>query len=378
MGRFDRYMLSQLMVVFGFFSFVLVMVYWINRAVRLFDQLIADGQTAGVFLEFSLLSLPSVMTLALPLAAFISAVYVTNRMSQESELVAIQATGYSSWRLARPVFFFGVLVLLLLSLIAHVLVPLSSLQLKQRTAEISQSTTARLLNPGAFNEPTKGITFYIRDTSDDGELRNIFLSDNRNAERNVIYTAEQAYLINSEGGTQLVMVNGLAQNYDTSLNRLFTTRFDDFALDLGGILTASSTYRRKIRHISSLELLTANVDMHRAMRVTPSAIIREVNIRASQSLLGIIGPLIGFAALLVGGFSRYGVWRQVLLAVFLIIALKAIEATALNIARENDVYWFALYFPAVFGAAAISSLLIISERPTLLNKKPTKAASVRL
>ena len=31
------------MVLFGFFSLVLVLVYWINRAVVLFDQLIADG-----------------------------------------------------------------------------------------------------------------------------------------------------------------------------------------------------------------------------------------------------------------------------------------------------------------------------------------------
>jgi hypothetical protein len=33
---------------------VLVAVYWVNRAVGLFDQLIGDGQSALVFLEFSL------------------------------------------------------------------------------------------------------------------------------------------------------------------------------------------------------------------------------------------------------------------------------------------------------------------------------------
>jgi hypothetical protein len=32
---------------------VLVAVYWVNRAVGLFDQLIGDGQSALVFLEFS-------------------------------------------------------------------------------------------------------------------------------------------------------------------------------------------------------------------------------------------------------------------------------------------------------------------------------------
>ena len=48
MARFDRYMLSQLLVLFGFFALILISIYWINSAVRLFDRLIADGQTALV------------------------------------------------------------------------------------------------------------------------------------------------------------------------------------------------------------------------------------------------------------------------------------------------------------------------------------------
>ena len=70
MARFDRYMLSQFMVFFGFFSLVLILVYWINRAVVLFDQLIADGQSATVFLEFTALSLPNIIRIVLPLSAF--------------------------------------------------------------------------------------------------------------------------------------------------------------------------------------------------------------------------------------------------------------------------------------------------------------------
>ena len=30
LGRYDRYILSQLVVLFGFFSLVLISVYWIN------------------------------------------------------------------------------------------------------------------------------------------------------------------------------------------------------------------------------------------------------------------------------------------------------------------------------------------------------------
>ena len=58
MVRIDRYMLSQLLVLFGFFALVLVAVLWINRGVSLFEQLISDGQSALVFMEFTALGLP--------------------------------------------------------------------------------------------------------------------------------------------------------------------------------------------------------------------------------------------------------------------------------------------------------------------------------
>ncbi|MEL6700686.1 MAG: LptF/LptG family permease, partial [Pseudomonadota bacterium] len=77
MARFDRYMLSQLLVLFGFFSLILVLVYWVNQAVALFDQLIADGQSARVFFEFTALSLPNIIRLVLPVAAFTAVIYVT-------------------------------------------------------------------------------------------------------------------------------------------------------------------------------------------------------------------------------------------------------------------------------------------------------------
>ena len=117
MAKFDRYLLSQLMVFFGFFALVLVMVYWVNQAVRLFEFLIADGQSAAVFLEFTALTLPNVIRAVLPIAAFVASVYTTNRLSSESELVVVQSMGFSGFRLARPVLAFGIIVAILTSVL---------------------------------------------------------------------------------------------------------------------------------------------------------------------------------------------------------------------------------------------------------------------
>ncbi|MEQ9675998.1 MAG: LptF/LptG family permease, partial [Roseovarius indicus] len=221
MTRFDRYMLSQFMVLFGFFSLVLVAIFWINKAVRMFDRLIGDGQPAWVFLEFTALTLPGVIGMVLPIAAFAGAVYVTNRLSTESELTVVQATGYSPFRLIRAAAVFGVIVALIMSLLSHYLIPTSLSELRQREAEVRQSISARFLEEGEFLHPAPGITFYIRDISPEGELRDVFLSDRRDKESPVTYTSTQAYLVQDPGGTKLVMVKGLAQTLRADGKRLF-------------------------------------------------------------------------------------------------------------------------------------------------------------
>ena len=168
MVRLDRYMLSQLLLLFGFFALVLVAMLWVNRGVSLFDQLISDGQSALVFLEFTALGLPKLVTTVLPIATFAATAYVTNRMSNESELTVIQATGTGPFRMMQPVLVFGLLVCLMASVLHHVLMPLAQQQLSQRESEITQNAPARLLTEGRFLHPSEGVTFYTQQIGEDG------------------------------------------------------------------------------------------------------------------------------------------------------------------------------------------------------------------
>ena len=175
MSRYDRYVLSQYLLFFGFFALFLVTVFWINRAVVLFDRLIGDGQSALVFFEFTALTLPNLIRMVLPMAVFAATVYVTNRLNSESELTVMQATGTGPWRLARPALAFGVLTALMMSVLTHVLLPASISQLEQREVEIARNVTARLLTEGSFLHPAPGVTFYIRQIDPDGTLNDVYL-----------------------------------------------------------------------------------------------------------------------------------------------------------------------------------------------------------
>ena len=351
------------MVLFGFFALVLVAIFWINKAVRMFDRLIADGQPAWVFLEFTALTLPGVIGVVLPIAAFAGAVYVTNRLSNESELTVMQATGYSPYRLVRPVIIYGAIIAVMMSILTHILIPASLAQLKQRQAEVSRNITAKLLTPGEFLHPAPGITFYIRHITPVGELQNVFLSDRRNRANPVAYTSSTAYLVQEGGGTKLVMVKGLAQNLNRQENRLFTTHFDDFSYDISTLVSRDVINLNNIAFATTTDLLFTPDDVAQRAGVRLGEVAFEAHSRFAQALMCIVAAMIGFATLLLGTYSRFGVWRQVIMAFFLLVGVKVIESFISGPVLSNAALWPLLYVPTAIGTVLTLVLLHMAANP---------------
>ncbi|REC58642.1 LPS export ABC transporter permease LptF [Rhodosalinus sediminis] len=355
-------MIGQLMVLFGFFSLVLVGVYWVNRAVILFDDLVADGHAASIFLEFTLLWLPKVIALVLPMAAFAATVYVINRLAGESELTVMQATGFSPWRIARPVALFGLIVASLMAVLTNFLVPAAEAELDRREVEISASVSARLLREGTFLHPTGGVTFYIREITPEGALRDVYLSDRRRADRPVTYTAERAFLVRDGESAQLVMVDGLAQTLEAGAQRLSVTRFAEFSYDVSRLIAAARPARDRRSHLPTLTLLRDPAGVAERIGTSTARVLEEAHMRLQQPLLAVVAALIGAATLLAGGFSRMGLGPQMALAVLFLVAVKMIEGALGNLVQSVARAWPAVYLPSVAGLAIAGALLAFAAR----------------
>lgn len=363
MSRFDRYLLSQLLALFGFFSLVLVAIYWVNRAVSLFDQLMGDGQSALVFLEFSALTLPNVIKLVLPISAFVAALYAGNRLMQDSEFVVMQATGFSSARLARPVLIFGLVAAAMMLVLTNALVPLSRAEMRARSADMAENVTARFLRDGEFMHPARGVTLYIRAITPQGELQDFLLEDARNPDRPLIYLAHSAVLARGEDGPRLLLVDGQAQEYDRQTGRLAVTRFDDFTIDIGGMLAATAQRRANADELSTPVLLRAAPEVQEQTRMTAAELQLEGHNRLAQPFLAAAAALAGFSCLLVGSFSRFGPWRQILGAILLGIVVQLVATWSTGWAAEAQGRWPMAYAAPVLGLAASGLLIWWSQRP---------------
>ena len=374
-SRFDRYVLSQYLLFFGFFALILVAVFWINRAVVLFDRLIGDGQSALIFFEFTALALPNLVRMVLPVAAFASAVWVTNRLSNESELTVLRATGTSPWQMARPAHAFGIITALMMSILTHYLLPTSMDQLKKRETEVSRNITAKLLTEGSFLHPAKGVTFYIRKIDPDGTLNDVFLSDQRTPDESVLYTGERAFLIRDQDRSHLVMVDGMALRTDRKGRTLSSTVFSDFSYDISTLTKRIENRARGIRVIPSYELLTQMDQIVDQEAFSRGQLAEELHLRFARALVCVAVVLIGFSSLMLGTFSRFGFWRQTLLAFILLIFVEGLRGVVAEPVIANADLWPLVYLPAVMGLAVAGIFLQLAARPIILFKKRPQAAA---
>ncbi len=362
MAKLDRYILSQLTGPFALFALILIGVYWIGRAVGLFDELIGDGQPVATFAGFMILFLPQVVAIILPVVAFSATLFVANRLHADSEMVVLQAAGISPMRLIFPYAIFGLLVAILAGALSHYLVPVSYVQLDERRRAMAEDVAARLIVGGRFLHPSENVTFFVRDVRDDGSLIDIFLHDQRPRGRDITYTARKAILFRHQDEARLVMFDGVIQTLDEKRLLLSTIQFDEFVLDIGSLARNGMTRRRSIAEYSTIKALFPTARMLAESGQSAASFRIEAHKRIEQPLQSLIYPLIAVAILMLGGFSRFGVTRQVFVAVGVVVALATIAVPMRNLAIGNIAYWWLLYLPDLLGLLIVALVMWLAMR----------------
>ena len=355
--KLDRYIFKQLSLIFVFFLFVFTLIFWINRAIGLFDRLITDGHSSSTLFQFALLSLPSITTIVFPLACFAAVIFVTNRLKIDSEFTVLQSAGLSPWRLNKPYFIFGILCMLILGVFTTFVVPNTAKILHEKQLELDSSVSARLLKGGKFIHPLKGVTFYIKEIESDGTLLNVFLHDRRNKDEFLTYTATRAFLAKDENRTVLYMENGLIQTIGTSIKELSTTEFKSVAIDLSDAIKKGGNNTTYLSHVSTWLLIKNRQEVATSTRASAGSILLELHNRFHRPMFCFVAAILGFSSLLIGNYNRFGFGKQIALAVSIIVLIKITESFTTKLSLHNFLLWPLIYVPSLIGI--ISSVIFL-------------------
>ena len=356
--KLDLYILRQLSIIFLFFLFVFTLIFWINRAVNLFDQLISDGHSSSIILQFILLNLPSTTTLVFPLACFAAVIFVTNRLKNDSELTVLESAGLSPWRMNKPYFIFGLISMIILAFFTTFIVPNTAKIIDEIQIEFDSSVSARLLKDGKFIHPFKGVTFYIKEIKSDGTLVNVFLHDKRNKNEFITYTATRAFLAKDDNKTVLYMENGLIQTIGTLNKELSTTEFKSIAIDLSDAINQKENNTTHLSQVSTWLLIKDRQQVAIETKASKELIGLELHNRLHRPIFCFVAAILGFSTLLMGNYSKFGFGRQITLALSIIVVMKITESYATKLSLQNSLLWPLIYFPSLIGI--ISSILFLN------------------
>ncbi len=369
MKTLDRYILRQLLLAFGFFALVFTGVVWLTQAVRLIDTVVSSRQSIAVFGEFSLLVLPQVFLIVLPLAGIGATLYAANRLYVESELVVMMSAGHGPMGLLRPVAIFGMLLLIGMGIVTTQLVPFGYRQLAERTAELQSDLVSGLMVERQFIHPAAGLTLFITDGTRSGEMSGIFLHDQRDPIQPVTYSAERAVLLRDEDSARLIMLDGVALGSRADRQQINTVRFDQFVFDLSELLEPGRARNPRPAEYGVAALLNPTAEMLQRGNYTRGSYVAEGHFKLVLPLLAMLYPLIALTTVLTGSFRRGGFGRRVIAAIAVAVVLYAMTFVGRTRAQADPALWPLMYVPIVLGFAYVGVLTYRLSRGRLLGVK---------
>ena len=209
--QLSRYVLGQLLGPVALLTFLMTCVVWLTQFPALLDLVINRGQSAPTFLYLTSLLLPTLVVIILPIAFFCGTLISLSRLNGDSELVVMASAGFSQRQLAGPVFVAAAIVMVVTWICGLWLMPLGQRALSAKEVDIRDDIGAALLHAGEFETPAKGLTVFIRQMGNSGQISGILVHDNRDTGRPVTYIAQRGVLAQTQGGSRLIMYDGTVE-----------------------------------------------------------------------------------------------------------------------------------------------------------------------
>ena len=360
MNTFDKYIFTQQTRPFIFFSFVLVGILWLVQAMPRLDDVISNGQSGLVFIKISILLFPQVMLIILPISAFASTIYALHKLISESELLIFANAGLSNLRIVFPILIFGGFVCSILYFLSLYLVPLSQNKMRTDLYNIREEFSNRLIKDQQFFHPIKGVTIYIRESSDNGDIKGIFITDARQKDNKVTYSAKEAIMTRSSSGLMLVMQNGLLQVLDSNSTALTTLKFKRMGFELNNFLPVGPRKDISPVEIFPLKIISNPTKFGKDNIYKESEFISEAHTKLATPLSALALTLLALSFFSISGLNKRSYFKTIIFAITAAIFVQSlISALRTLVVKDTSLFWI-LYLPSVSCILVSLSLIIFN------------------
>ena len=340
MRIFDRYIFKNLAIAAVLVTVTLVVVVFLSQSLRFLELVIDAGASSISFWILTLLALPRFFEIIVPLALMAATIFIYNRMTMDSEIVAIRSAGFSPYALAKPALTLSLIAAIFLWIMTLWVAPVAMSGMYAREEAIKGQFSALLFHDGVFNQVGENLTVYIHDRAANGDLRGLMIYDARDEKRPATIIAKRGVLVGAEGH-EVMVYDGSRQELDYQTGKLQRLNFERYAVELPGDDTGHVRWRepdeRTIFELFNPDMNDANDRQGlRGFRI-------EIHRRIAAPFLALAFTMLACSTLLLGPMDRRGQGKRITLCVLAATIIQGMFLASFSLSRKTDVGIILMY-----------------------------------
>lgn len=350
MRLLDKYICREVASHSGLGLAVFTFVFFVPQLVRLMDLIVRHSGGAGTVALLFLCSLPPVLAFTVPMAVLVGVLIGLGRLSADSEIVALHATGISLRRLLLPIGFVAIGCAFLTLLMTFWLSPASIRTLRDLEDQLRSSQAPYAVQPRVFDERFPHFVLYVQDVEAAAtRWRGVFLAESGNTSGPQHLTMAEGAMISADpqsGQLELHLGSGSTHEYDPrDQDHYNVTTFgeSDIPIDL---TTASASRKKVVLSESEQSVFALLADRGPGWRGARVEFQRRIAFPAACLVFALLGVPIGVRP------RRGGRATGLILTLILIGGYYFLFVTGAHMAQQGRISaWLGIWAANIVAAA---------------------------
>ena len=246
-----RKLLFDCLIFFTITLFSTGIIIWVFQAVNFLDIIVEDGRNYLVYLNFSILNFPKVISKLVPFVLFFSFIYVIGKYELNNELIIFWNFGINKIEVINFFIKFSFIIMLFQIFLTAVIVPKSQDLARSFLRTSSINYLENFVKPRIFNDAVKGLTIYSNSKDDFGNLKEIYLKKGSGDNFQITFAKEGKF--KQIGSNQFLELN-FGETISVVNGKITNFKFKKTDFNLSNLDDNTTTYK-KTQEVATTDLI---------------------------------------------------------------------------------------------------------------------------
>ena len=272
-----RYIFREALLFFGISLFAFTSILLTIRMLRFASLIVNKGVEASQIAQVFISIIPTFLEIAIPMSVLLGVMMAFARLSGDSEIIVMRASGISIFQLVKPILLVGLATGLISLVVSQCLKPWGFRNLSRALFEIARTKTTSGLTEGVFN-PLGDLTLYSEKIDyDTGNLEHVLIDDRRDKLNRRIIVAKTGKILSDVDAQTISLLLNDGSIHERQDTHYVLTHFINNNLEMNSeeLLDSSSQKKDKSPREMGLAEIRAKSAEVQAILADPDAFTKK-------------------------------------------------------------------------------------------------------